>query len=463
MSHEITMPKLSDTMTEGTLVSWKKAVGEQVERGDIVAEVETDKAVMELEAFASGILLETRAEAGELVPVGTVIGIIGVEGEKPSPQAAQEEVTATEQQTESHSDEEMPEVREEAAQEAVPVTDQQAEPPADEEMPEEREEDSERAEAPSSPPSSGTEKAPLVKASPVVRRLARENGIDLDQVEGSGPEGRILKEDLEAFLAAREQAKSPSAAPASEPAGGPLHQAETHPAESKLSAASAETLSGPLSGMRAAIASTVAESWRTIPHFNVTVDIDMTAAENLHQGLKEADTHVSLTDIIIRAAALALKLFPRLNASLAGDRLEVHPEIHLAVAVDVPDGVLLPVVKNCEVLSLREIALRSRDLFERARAGHLRQTEISGGTFTISNLGMFGVTEFTALIPPGQSGILAVGAITSQAVVRNGQVTISRVMKTTLSADHRVVDGAYGAGFLRELSKCLENPVRLLV
>jgi pyruvate dehydrogenase E2 component (dihydrolipoamide acetyltransferase) len=215
--------------------------------------------------------------------------------------------------------------------------------------------------------------------------------------------------------------------------------------------------------MRAAIASTVAESWRTIPHFNVTVDIDMAAAENLHQGLKEAGTQVSLTDIIIRASALALKLFPRLNASLAGDRLTVHPEIHLAVAVDVPDGVLLPVVKNCEVLSLREIALRSRDLFERARAGHLRQAEISGGTFTISNLGMFGVTEFTALIPPGQAGILAVGAITSQAVVRNGQVTISRLMKTTLSADHRVVDGAYGAGFLRELRKCLENPVRLLV
>lgn len=453
MSHEITMPKLSDTMTEGTLVSWKKSVGERVERGDIVAEVETDKAVMELEAFASGILLETRAEAGDLVPVGTVIAIIGAEGEKPLPQAAQEEVPATEQQAKPSADEQIPEEREEAAQKEVPSSEQQAEPPAEQEMPEEREEAAVRAEAPSSPPSAGTEKASLAKASPAVRRLAREQGIDLDQVEGSGPEGRVLKEDLDALLAARDQEKGPTAAPATEP----------HPADSKLSAASAESLSGPLSGMRAAIASTVAESWRTIPHFNVTVDIDMIAAENLHQGLKEAGTHVSLTDMIIRAAALALKLFPRLNASLAGDRLMVHPEIHLAVAVDVPDGVLLPVVKNCEVLSLREIALRSRDLVERARTGHLRQTEISGGTFTISNLGMFGVTEFTALIPPGQSGILAVGAISSQAVVRNGLVTISRLMKTTLSADHRVVDGAYGAGFLRELGKCLENPVRLMV
>jgi len=457
MSNEITMPKLSDTMTEGTLVSWKKSVGERVKRGDIVAEVETDKAVMELEAFASGILLEIRAQAGDLVPVGTVIAIIGAAEEKPPPQAAQEKTASTGQQDGPPDDEEMPEEPEEEAEEPEEETEEP------EEEAEEPEEAAETAEAPESPPPSGTEKATPVKASPVVRRLAREKGIELDRVRGTGPEGRVLQEDLEAFLAVRKQGEGSSAAPATEPVEGSPQKEAPHPADSKLSAVSAESLSGPLSGMRAAIASTVAESWRTIPHFNVTVDIDMAAAGNLHQGLKDAGTQVSLTDIIIRAAALALKLFPRLNASLAGDRLLVHPEIHLAVAVDVPDGVLLPVVKNCEVLSLREIALRSRDLVERARAGRLRQTEISGGTFTISNLGMFGVTEFTALIPPGQAGILAVGAITDQAVVRNGRITISRLMKITLSADHRVVDGAYGAEFLRELKKHLENPVSLMV
>jgi pyruvate dehydrogenase E2 component (dihydrolipoamide acetyltransferase) len=436
MSTEITMPKLSDTMTEGTLISWKKSVGERVERGDIVAEVETDKAVMELEAFASGILLETRAQAGDLVPVGTVIAIIGAAGEQPPPKGAGEGIAPQEPQAGAPSAEELPRVQAEAEI---------------------------SGDAPAPAPLSGGDKAPPVKASPAVRRLAREQGIDLDQVRGSGPEGRVLKEDLDALLAARKQGEGPSSAPATEPLQGAPHAQEAHATEPKIPEVSVESLSGPLSGMRAAIASTVTESWRTIPHFNVTADIDMGAAESLHQGLKDAGAHVSLTDIIIRATALALKLFPRLNASFAGNRLMVHPEIHMAVAVDVPDGVLLPVVKNCEVLSLREVALRSRDLVERARAGHLRQTEISGGTFTVSNLGMFGVTEFTALIPPGQSGILAVGAVTAQAVVRDGHITISRMMKATLSADHRVVDGAYGAGFLRELKKHLENPIRLLV
>jgi pyruvate dehydrogenase E2 component (dihydrolipoamide acetyltransferase) len=435
MATEITMPKLSDTMTEGTLVSWKKSVGERVERGDIVAEVETDKAVMELEAFTSGILLETRAEPGEMVQVGSVIAVIGAEGEKVAPAEAK---TAP-----------PPEEPPDRGPTAAP-----SRPPEQTEV--------EAGASPTPSPTAADRGAP-VKASPAVRRLAREKGIELESVRGTGPEGRVLKEDLESLTAPSERVEPPAAAPSTVPPGAPVQETEPPPAEAKPSKGPTEALSGPLSGMRAAIAATVAESWRTIPHFTVTVDIDMEATENLRNCLKEAGTSVSVTDVVIKATALALGAFPRLNATLTGDRVTVHPEIHMGVAVDVSDGLLIPVVRNCEVLSLRETALISRDVVSRARTGRLRQTEISGATFTISNLGMFGVTDFTALIPPGQAGILAVAAITDQPVVRKGHVMVSRLMKATLSADHRVVDGAYGAGFLHELKSFLENPVRLLV
>lgn len=441
MATEITMPKLSDTMTEGTLISWKKSVGERVERGDIVAEVETDKAVMELEAFTSGILLETRAKPGELVEVGSVIAVIGAEGEKAATGEAKPPPPPEEPGAE--------------APEEPLAGGQPAEPPSSGQTTVEKE-------APPPPPSAA-DRGEQVKASPAVRRQAREQGINLETVRGTGPEGRVLKEDLDAAVARTQRKEPAAAAPATAPPEEPAGEPGEKPADVKLSMDSAESLSGRLSGMRAAIAATVTESWRTIPHFTVTVDIDMEAAENLHNCLKEAGTHVSLTDVIIKAAALALISFPRLNASLAGDRIIVHPEIHMGVAVDVPDGLRIPVVRNCEVLSLRETALLSRDVIARARTGHLRQTEISGATFTISNLGMFGVSDFTALIPPGQAGVLAVAAITDQPVVRKGHVTFSRMMKATLSADHRVVDGAYGARFLHELRKFLENPVRLLV
>lgn len=461
MATEITMPKLSDTMTEGTLVSWKKGVGERVERGDIVAEVETDKAVMELEAFTSGILLETRAEPGEVVEVGTVIAVVGEKGEKPSLKGDGNSPPPRDEKEKGAADQAAGKMPEEEKE--VPEPEDKERPP--EEEIEEKEEPPRQAEsvAEEKEPPPGNGKPTMVKASPAVRRLAREQGIDLETVSGTGPEGRILKEDLEAVIA-RPARKPPAdtgtgASASEEPAGTAVPQ----PAEAGLSRASAEALSGPLSGMRAAIAATVAESWRTIPHFTVTVDIDMEAAENLHDCLRETGTRVSITDVVIKAAALALGKYPRLNATLAGDRVVVHPEISMGVAVEVEDGLLIPVIRNCEVLSLRETSILGHDLISRARNGHLRQTEISGATFTISNLGMFGVSEFTALIPPGQAGILAVAAITDQAVVRKGHVTVSRMMRATLSADHRVVDGAYGARFLHELKNFLENPVRLLV
>lgn len=461
MATEITMPKLSDTMTEGTLISWKKSVGERVERGDIVAEVETDKAVMELEAFASGILLETRVEPGEVVEVGTVIAVVGEKGEKPSLKGDGKSPPPQDEKEKGAADNVAGKIPEEEKE--APEPEAQERPPEDENKKKVEPLRQAEQEAKEKEPPPGNVKPTMVKASPAVRRLAREQGIDLEAVSGTGPEGRVLMEDLETVVADTRREEPVAAAPTAAPPGEPAGEPEEKPAETKLSRESAESLSGQLSGMRAAIAATVTESWRTIPHFTVTADIDMEAAENLHTCLKEAGTHVSLTDVIIKAATLALGSFPRLNATLTGERIIVHPEVHMGVAVDVPDGLRIPVVRNCEVLSLRETALLSRDVIARARTGHLRQSEISGATFTISNLGMFGVSDFTALIPPGQAGVLAVAAITDQPVVRKGLVTFSRMMKATLSADHRVVDGAYGARFLRELKSFLENPVRLLV
>lgn len=419
MPTEITMPKLSDTMTEGRLIAWRKSVGERVERGDIIAEVETDKANMELEAFAAGVLLETRVEPGDMAPVGTVIGIVGEPGE----QAAQAAP---------------PPVREEqpAAQPVSPEKPAapQPEKPAAEagEVPERVMELTEAEEA-----------VPLgaEKASPLVRRLAREHGIYLSRVEGSGPDGRILREDLDRFL--KEQVGVEEKASGGEPV--------------------AEGTVQPLSRMRAAIARTVSEAWRTIPHFAVTVAVDMGEAEAVRRELKGAGTAVSINDMLVKAAAMALVKFPQANGSFNESGIILHPEVNIGIAVSLDDGLLVPVIRSCQGLSLVEIAGRSRELIERAKGGRISQTEISGGTFSISNLGMFGVEEFTAVIHPPQGAILAVGAVKDEAAVRNGQVTVARTMRATLSADHRLLDGAYAARFLAELKRILENPVVMLV
>ncbi|MRR06210.1 MAG: 2-oxo acid dehydrogenase subunit E2 [Deltaproteobacteria bacterium] len=422
MATDIIMPKLSDTMEEGLLISWKKNPGEKVTRGDIIAEVETDKATMELEAFASGVLLEIRAKAGDVVPVGTVIGVIGADGEKPDTAPAAEmsgpaETKSTEPQSE----------KEQSTTEALKTA--------------------------------GVAKGGTVveKASPMVRRLARDMGIELALVTGTGPEGRILQEDLENYqLKAKEHGKETTVVE---------RTAETPEALENMTARQTNSTGGsePISPMRAAIARTVTESWRSIPQFTVTADIDMGAAETLYKGFKDAGEHVSLNDIIIKAVATALAGFPRLNASWAEDRIVIHPEINVGIAVSVEDGLLVPVVRNCGNLTLRDVSRFSHELIERARTGKIAQGDMSGGTFTVSNLGMLGVKGFTAIILPPQSGILAIGAVTEAAVARGGHLTVARMMTAVLSADHRVVDGAYGAGFMDELKEILENPVRLLI
>lgn len=441
MATEITMPKLSDTMEEGVLISWKKSPGERVDRGDIIAEIETDKATMELEAFASGILLETRVKAGDLVPVGTVIGIIGSEGEKISSGEASPSPEISKQAGDSQSKSEVKVSENEPPYEkSLPIAESGSEPP-----PRERKE------------ADKTLGGGMEKASPMVRRMARDQGIDLSRVTGTGPDGRILKEDLEAFLP---QAEIKQELPQSSKTAAVLTEAtESLPSRrSSLSGGSEQ-----LSRMRTAIARTVIESWQTIPHFTVVMDIEMGAAEDLHKSFKDVGDPVSLNDFIIKSVATALLDYPRLNASWAEDKIDIHPEVNIGIAVNVADGLLVPVLHDCGNLSLREIAHQSRELIERARTGKTAQGDLSGGTFTVSNMGMLGVDAFTAIILPPQAGILAIGTVADAAVVRKDHIVVARMMTAVLSADHRVVDGAYGAGFMKKLKEILENPVRLML
>jgi pyruvate dehydrogenase E2 component (dihydrolipoamide acetyltransferase) len=273
----------------------------------------------------------------------------------------------------------------------------------------------------------------------VVRRRARELGVDLGQVKGSGPEGRITLQDLERH----EAAPSAPVAP-----GGEAPAAEE---------------SGPLPRLRMAIAKAVAESWRTIPHFSVTTDVIMDEAEAIRRQLKDCSIAVTLNDLVVKGASLALQKFPRLNASFANDAIQLHQEINIGVAVGVPDGVMMPVIPGCQQLSLLEISAAGRRLVERARNATLSEQEISGGTFSVSNLGMYGVSQFSAIIYPSQAAVLAVGEVSDAVVARGGVPVCARLMKLTLSADHRIVDGAYAAEFLAELRAILEKPVQLLI
>ncbi|AJE03890.1 dihydrolipoamide acetyltransferase family protein [Geobacter pickeringii] len=415
MPTDITMPKLSDTMTEGRLVSWKKSVGEQIERGEIIAEVETDKATMELEAFASGVLAEQRVKPGEMVAVGAVIGVIGGGGEAPPP----------------------------AGEKPAPPPEGARQPPAEPPAPERAGEVPERVmelpgEEQPSPVSAGH--SDDTKAAPAVRRLAREQGVDLARVAGSGPDGRILQEDLERYLAKRDEEGTAGGAPAAAAGEGE-----------------------PLTRMRGAIAKVTGEAWRTIPHFYETVEIDMKEAVEIVRELKGSGHDATYNDLTIRAAAMALGSFPLMNASFAADRIVRHDAINIGFAVAMDDGLQVPVVKGCQGLSLAEIARQTVRLAERARSGAITQEEISGGTFSISNLGMFGIDEFAAVILPPQAAILAVGAVAERPAVRDGHLVAAKTMRVTLSCDHRVVDGAYAARFLGELRRILENPVLMLV
>jgi pyruvate dehydrogenase E2 component (dihydrolipoamide acetyltransferase) len=423
MATKITMPKLSDTMTEGSFVGWRKNVGDHVERGEVIAEVETDKAVMELEAFASGVLLKTMAKGGEIVPVGTVLGLIGEPGEMAAEGGAS---PGTAVAAAAPSPPEPP-----AAQAtAVPPPEPAALLPT---------------------PPAGHDAADHEKASPLVRRMAREMGIDLSQVRGSGPEGRILQEDLAVPAAPATATPKPQTepVPAADSAPAPVGPQDTAPSAGQ-----------PVpSAMRQAIAATVTRSWQEIPYFTATVEVGMEACREVVSELKGNDGQVGYHALLIKACGVALKGFPLLMAGQSGGAAGA---VNISFAVALPEGLLMPVVRDCSRLAAAEVEREAARLADKARNGRLASEEMSGGGFSISNLGMYGVDEFDALILPGQVAILAVGAVAERPVVRNGQLAVAPTVRMTLSSDHRVVDGAYAARFLAELRRILEHPVPLL-
>jgi len=424
MATEVIMPRMSDTMEEGKILKWLKKVGDRIEVGDIIAEVETDKADMEMEALDDGFLTEIRAQEGESVPVGAVIALLGEEAEvgvAPTPPARTVSSSASTPPAEKRAH-------------------AKAGPPAAKKVRKIREA------APKKLPA--RKRGERILASPIVRKIAAERGIELAKVQGSGPGGRIIKQDLEGAEAVPVAAdlKSPPASP-------PVATTPTGKVE-------------PFSRMRATIAKRMADSMREAPHFYVTTEIDMSEAVRLRTSLKLSDrvsADVTYTHLLVKAVAVALRRHPRLNASFTGDGRELKDEVNIGIAVALDDGLIVPVLHDCQALSLLDIAAQANALVERARTGKPTTQDLSGGTFTISNLGMYPVEHFTAVINPPQAAILATSTIKERPAVRDGQVVISRTMMVTLSCDHRVLDGATGAQFLQELKNLLENPVGLMV
>ena len=442
---EIQMPKLSDTMTEGTLVAWKKKKGDQVSAGEVLAEIETDKATMEWESPEDGTLTKIYVQEGGKVNVGDRIAFIGGEDEE----APKEE----EKEKEKEEKEEKPKAKEEEKKEEKP---KMAEQPK-EETPTTEEKEEKKAAPPKAQKKAEPEKpAPTiekaeearVKASPVARRIAAEFGVDLSSVNGTGPEGRVTETDV------RAAAKSKSAAPGTKV-----------PAAVKAG----ESARIQLSGMRKIIAQRLVESLGPVPHFYVNIDIDaaplMEAREELKSAGEDADAaKITLNDFVLKASVQAAVKVPRVNASFDGDAIVQYADIDLGIAVAIEDGLLTPVIRAAQNKSLREISGLAKDLAHRARNKRMKPEEFQGGTFTVSNLGGMGIDSFSAVINPPQGFILAVGRITKVPVVDDcDQIIVGHRMLLTMSCDHRVIDGALGAEYLKELRHLLENPALLLV
>lgn len=438
---EIQMPKLSDTMTEGTLVAWKKKKGDQVSAGEVLAEIETDKATMEWESPEDGTLTEIYVDEGGKVNVGDRIAFIGGEGEEAPKEEEKEE------------EEEKPKAKEEEKTEEKP---QKAEQPK-----EEKPKTGEKEEKEPAPPKAEKEAEPekpvpkiekaeeaRVKASPVARRIAAELGVDLSTVKGTGPEGRVTETDV------RAAAKSKPATPA---------------AKVLVGVKAGESARIQLSGMRRIIAQRLVESLGPVPHFYLDIDVDasplMEAREELKSAGEDADAaKITLNDFVLKAAVQAAVKVPRVNASFDGDAIVQYADVDLGIAVAIEDGLLTPVIRAAQNKSLREISELAKDLAHRARNKRMRPEEFQGGTFTVSNLGGMGIDSFSAVINPPQGFILAVGKITKVPVVDDcDQIIVGYRMSLTMSCDHRVIDGALGAEYLKELRHLLENPALLLV
>lgn len=424
---EVTMPRLSDTMSEGAISKWLKEPGDQVEAGDIIAEIETDKAVMELEAFDSGTLLKILVPEGQVVPIGTPIALIG-EGEveaEPPPEAGSAE-TIVRSTEESHAE-------------------------------------SRPSEAPTSPqlPAQPVgEDDGRLKASPVAHRMAKERGIDLHLVRGTGPGGRIIKENVEDF--------QPEGAGAPQPTSQPAPAVQT-PVTPSVPAPPAEAV--PMSRMRRAIARVMTEAQPGTPHIYVSIEIDMAEAMKLRQQINDsgaADVRISVNDMVVKAAAKTLRKFPALNSSYATGSdgqpaILQHRQINVSIAVALEDGLVAPVVRDADKKALGAVAAEIKALAGHAYEGKLTQQALEGATFQVSNLGMFQVVAFTSIIPAPLAASLSVGAVRQTPVAREGQLTIGEIMGVTLSVDHRIADGAIAAQYLQELRQLLETPMSLLI
>lgn len=431
MATVINMPRLSDTMTEGVVAKWHKKIGDTVNEGDLLAEIETDKATMEFEAFPGqeGKLLYIGTGEGETAPVDTVLAILGDEGEDIEALKAGDAAPA-EAPTEEVAPEpvEAPEPAEAPAPAPAPVATSAAAP------------------APAAPVTTDSG----VKASPLARKLAADRGIDLNMVQGSGDHGRIVKRDVDSFNPAFHTSAQPGAAAAAPAPSAP---------------AGVENYTDyPVSQMRKVIAKRLSESKFTAPHFYVTMDIDMDNAIAARKSMNASgEVKISFNDLVIKATALALKNHPAVNSSWMEDFIRINDHVHIGVAVAIEDGLLVPVLRHADQMALSHISTSVKDLAGKAKDKKLQPSDWEGNTFTISNLGMFGVEEFTAIVNPPDAGILAVGGIKQVPVVKDGQVVPGNVMKVTLSLDHRVADGASGAAFLQSLKAYLENPVTMLV
>ncbi|MEX0769403.1 MAG: pyruvate dehydrogenase complex dihydrolipoamide acetyltransferase [Balneolaceae bacterium] len=417
MAVKIEMPKLSDTMEEGVIAKWNVKEGDVVESGDVIAEVETDKATMEVEVFDDGTILKILVEEGDAVPLGGLMAVIGEESEDISDLLAEAESSAGD---------------EEAVEEPAST---------------EKEKGS-KAKKESGSPSlenlkgNGTgeisEDEGRIKASPLARSMAEERGIDLRKVDGSGPEGRIIKKDIEEYT------EKPAMAIPTFEAG--------------------ESEDIRVSQMRKTVARRLSESKFSSPHFYETIDIDMKHAVAARNKVNEiSEVKISFNDIVVKACAAALRRHPDVNSSWHEDTIRRHGDVHIAVAVAIEEGLLTPVIQHADKKNLRTISSETRELAELAREKKLQPEQMEGSTFTISNLGMFGIEEFTAIINPPNACILAVGVIRDVPVVEDGEVVPGKRMKVTLSSDHRIVDGAKAAQFLNTLRQMLENPLGMLL
>jgi pyruvate dehydrogenase E2 component (dihydrolipoamide acetyltransferase) len=448
MSIEIVMPKLSDTMEEGKILRWLKHAGDPIAAGDVIAEVETDKADMELEASESGVLTTIRVPEGESAAVGAVIAVLegGRADVAPVTPAARPAAAASEatRKPASAATRNVGDGEDAAADDRDPATRAPSRSPKV---------------APSRPePASATAEndaeRPVSKASPAARTLAAEHGIDLATVLGSGPGGRVVSEDVEAAVTHARPSVGRPIQPAARPAGAP---ARREPAVVERHE---------LSRMRQSIARRMSEAFREIPHFAVTAEIDMSEAVRLKAALEKEpvfDVPITYTHMVLKATARALTRHPRLNASYRDGALEVHAEVNLGMAVSVEDGLIVPVLRRADECSLAEIATEARRLVALTKQGKFASDDLSGGTFTVSNMGMLDIESFTAVINPPQSAILAVGAIKPRAVVRDGAVVAAHTMFVTVSCDHRIIDGVMAGRFLEELKTLLERPLALVI